>query len=181
MAKKKRITNKDSVKRTDNYEVYNFSYDNVKKHCDSLNTPEEKIVYLEYAKKEKTNNSVGLDLELYMQGPTFVQKIENEIAFIRKEMELKMKGLPQPEINEKIVWLKNRQDFVALFDALMSAGFISYKKDKYVTLCKHFSWIDDEMKPEQLKHLRNNIKNKDFYYQESDEMKLILEGISNKK
>ena len=174
---KKKAKNIESSKR---YEVFNFKFDDVKKHCDTLSTPEDKILYLEYVKKEKSNKTDGLDLELYFNGPSFIEKMENEIAYIKTEMKLKNKESKQVERIDKIVWLKNRQDFVALFDLLMNAGFISYKKDKYVTLSKHFSWVDDEMTPDQLKHLKNNIKNKAEVYQLSDEMKIVVEKLQDK-
>lgn len=179
---KKKVTKqkKANTVKSINYDVYDFRFDDVKKHCDTLSTPEEKILYLEYVKKEKSNNSDGLDLELYFQGPSFVEKIENEIDYIKTEMKLKNKGTKQFESIDKIVWLKNRQDFVALFDVLMTAGFISYKKDKDVTLSKHFSWMDEEMTSEKLKHLRNNVKNKAEVYQLSDEMKIVVEKLQNK-
>lgn len=180
---KKKVTIKKKAKTLvspKHYDVFNFKFDDVKKHCDTLSTPEEKILYLEYVKKEKNNNRDGLDLELYFNGPSFIEKIENEIDYIKTEMKLKNKDTKQGERIDKIVWLKNRQDFVALFDVLMTAGFISYKKDKDVTLSKHFSWMDEEMTPKKLKHLRNNVKNKAEVYQLSDEMKIIVEKLQNK-
>ena len=179
MAKKKTTIKKKVVKKNNQYEVYNFRFNEVKEHVDNLNTPEEKILYLEYVKKEKMNQSEGLDLEFYVPGPTFVEKVENEIAFIKKESELKTKSIKPIESTDKIVWLKNRQDFVALFDVLMNVGFVSYKKDKFVSLSKHFSWIDEEMTSEQLKHLKNNIKNKTEVYQVSAEMKIIVDKLQN--
>lgn len=179
---KKKVTKqkKANTVKSINYDVYDFRFDEVKKHCDTLSTPEEKILYLEYVKKEKNNNRDGLDLELYFNGPSFIEKIENEIDYIKTEMKLKNKDTKQGERIDKIVWLKNRQDFVALFDVLMNYGFISYKKDKDVTLSKHFSWMDEEMTPEKLKHLRNNVKNKAEVYQLSDEMKIVVEKLQNK-
>ena len=179
MVKKKTPIKKKSLIKKNQYEVYNFRFDEVMKHADNLTTPEEKILYLEYVKKDKTNNHDGMDLDFYSHGPNFEQKVENEISFIKKEMELKTKGMKTTENSGKIVWLKNRQDFVALFDVLMNNGFISYKKDKFVSLSKHFSWNDEEMKPEQLKHLKNNIKNKSEVHQLSDEMQIIVDNLQN--
>jgi hypothetical protein len=179
---KKRVTKQPKTISTKliKYDVYNFRFDDVKKFCDTLTTPEKKILYLEYVKKEKMNHSEGLALEFYYQGPSFVEKIENEIDYIKTELKLKNKKTKQVETIDKIVWLKNRQDFVALFDVLMNAGFISYKKDKYVTLSKHFGWMDEEMTAEQLKHLKNNVKNKSEVYQLSDEMKIVVEKLQNR-
>lgn len=186
MAKQKTVKKKATrqqksiTSKSIQHDVYDFRFDDVKKHCDTLTTPEEKILYLEYVKKEKNNSRDGLDLELYFNGPSFIEKIENEIDYIKTEMKLKIKDTKQVERIDKIVWLKNRQDFVALFDVLMNSGFISYKKDKDLTLSKHFSWMDEEMIPGQLKHLRNNVKNKAEVYQLSDEMKIIVEKLQDK-
>lgn len=180
MARKKTIDKKKSVKNQRLYDVYNFDFDDVKTHCESLLNPEGKILYLEYVKKEKNNSNDELDLDFYSHGPSFIKKIENEIHYIKTEMKLKNNDTKQVERIDKIVWLKNRQDFVALFDVLMNSGFIPYKKDKDVTLSKHFSWIDEEIIPGQLKHLRNNVKNKAEVYQLSDEMKIIVEKLQNK-
>lgn len=187
MAKSKTVKKKSIVKKKNNslastkeHDVFNFKFENVKKYCDGLTTPEEKILYLQYVKKEKSNNTGGFDLELYLDGPSFIEKIENEIEYIKTEMKFKKKDAKQIGSIDKIVWLKNRQDFVALFDVLMNTGFISYKKDKYVTLSKHFSWIDGEMTPDQLKHLKNNITNKAEVYQLSDEMKIVVEKLQSK-
>ncbi len=186
MAKQKTVKKKATrqqksiTSKSIQHDVYNFRFDDIKKHCDALTTPEEKILYLEYVKKEKNNSRDGLDLELYFNGPSFIEKIENEIDYIKTEMKLKIKDTKQVERIDKIVWLKNRQDFVALFDVLMNSGFISYKKDKDLTLSKHFSWMDEEMIPGQLKHLRNNVKNKAEVYQLSDEMKIIVEKLQDK-
>ncbi len=179
---KKKVTKqkKANTVKSINYDVYDFRFDDVKKHCDTLSTPEEKILYLQFVKKEKSNNTGGLDLELYLDGPSFIEKIENEIEYIKMQMKFKKKDAKQIGSIDKIVWLKNRQDFVALFDVLMNTGFISYKKDKYVTLSKHFSWIDGEMTPDQLKHLKNNITNKAEVYQLSDEMGTVVEKLQNK-
>jgi len=73
--------------------------------CDTLSTPEERILYLEYVKKEKNNNRDGLDLDLYLQKPSFVKKIENDIDYIKTEMKLKNKETKQVESIDKIVWL----------------------------------------------------------------------------
>lgn len=158
------------------YDVCGFNFDTVIEYSKTLKTLSEQVIYLEYVLKEKKNNPTEIDLDLYTNGPTFEEKIKNEIEFLKTQLEVE-----EPSgFREKIIWMKNRQDFAALFDILIANGFISYKKDKYVSLCKHFNWIDEEMTPEQLKHLRNNIKNKSEVYQLSDEMKSTLEKLQNK-
>lgn len=82
---------------------------------------------------------------------------------------------------EKIIWLKNKQDFIALFDKLMALGYIAYKKNRNEMLTKHFTWQDGEMTAEQLKHLKSNINNKPETYQLSDEMKIIIDQLKNDK
>lgn len=75
--------------------------------------------------------------------------------------------------DDKIVWMKKREDFIALFNKLFDLGFFAYKKNKYQVLAKHFAWPDDIMNPENLRHLKNNIVNKSETHQISDELKKL--------
>lgn len=83
-------------------------------------------------------------------------------------------------VPNKITWLKNKTDLTVLFDKLESLGFVSFVRKKDEILRKHFNWSEGEIKKGTLKSSRNNIKNKPELYQESDEMKEVLDGIKSK-
>lgn len=75
--------------------------------------------------------------------------------------------------NDKLVWQEKKEDFVFLFNKLFESGFFVYKKNKYQILAKHFTWNDSEIDPKKLKHLNNNINNKNETHQISDKLKKL--------
>jgi hypothetical protein len=99
-----------------------------------------------------------------------IKKIEIVNSFVNNIEDNSSTESNNPE-NDKIIWIKKKEDFIALFGKLLDQGFFTFRKDKYKLLCKHFKWIDGDMTPEQLKSLNNNIKNKSETHQISDELK----------
>lgn len=159
------------------YPVFGFNFEKVKAHVDNIKKQEEKIIYLEYVKKEKAINNDGL-LELYM-GLTFEQKIDKEIKFLRKK--LKLQNPYMAEGYDKIVWSRNKQDFAPLFDLFMQLGFITFRRNKWEMLCNHFTWNDGEMTPKQLKDALSNINHNPETHRVSDEINELMKVIKNMK
>lgn len=168
---KKTSKPKKQKRRVDECPTFNFNYEKVKEHCKSLKDVKERLLYLNCVLKEK-KNSDGIDIELHFPGPSFVDKIKNEIKYYEKEQ--KLTDPYSAEGYDKIVWNKTKQDFAALFDLLMQLGFITYRKEKLKMLSNHFTWNDGEMTSEHLRQALNNIKNKKETHQLSDEMQRII-------
>lgn len=165
-------------RRVDECPTFNFNYEKVKEHCKSLKDVKEKLRYLNYVMKEK-KNSDGIDIELHFPGPTFIEKIKNEIKYYEKE--LKLTDPYKAEGYDKIVWQKNRQDFAPLFNLLMQLGFISFRRNKWEMLCNHFTWNDGEMTPQQLKDALSNINHNPETHRVSDEISDIINALGKVK
>ena len=142
---------KDQTTSNEKWETFEFDFKKVMDFCGKIKTTNDKILYLEFVLKEKKNGS--LDLDMYFLGPTFEDKIKNEIDYLNKE--LKLKDPYMAEGYDKIVWAKNKQE----------------------VLCNHFIWSDGEMKTEQLRQALNNINNKPETHQLSDEIRLITDKL----
>lgn len=126
------------------YETFNFDFDRILNYCNSLDTNNEKLLFLEYVKKEKLNREDVLDVELFFNGPKFTDKIENEIKFIKSKMELEK---TQKYENEKgygtaeLIWWKGTEgQLIYLYEELVKKNLIDGSQDdrKYVLLSKHF-------------------------------------------
>jgi hypothetical protein len=180
-------TNKTSIneKRGDGeFELYNYDFNEVKKHCDSLESDEQKLIYLEYAKKEKLNKDDGLDLELYFNGPKFTEKVENEIKFIKSKMKIKE---AQKFENEKgdsaaeLIWWKGTEgQLIYLYEELVKKNLIDSSQDdrKYVLLSKHFKNKKGEQftNKQMSQAAQNLVANKTRKPKDAD----IIDNITNK-
>ena len=103
----------------------------------------------------------------------FIKWLDNVIRKLSVVIDISnYQDIDETNLNdEKIVWLKKKEDFVALFDKLFELGFFAYSKNKHQLLSKHFIWPKEEMDSGKLKHLKNNIKNKPETHQISEELK----------
>lgn len=168
---------KTKSKSKEEYPAFGFNFEKVKTYVDKIKKLEEKIIYLEYVKKEKAINNDGL-LELYM-GLTFEQKIDKEIKYLRKK--LKLQNPYMAEGYDKIIWARNKQDFAPLFDLLMRLGFLTFRRNKWEMLCNHFTWNDGEMTPKQLKDALSNVNHNPETHQVSDEISELMNCLKNMK
>lgn len=129
---------------SEEFELFNFDFEKIKKHTESLETNKEKLLYLEYVKKEKLNKEDVLDVELFFNGPKFTDKIENEIKFIRSKMELDKTQKYENEKGEgaaELIWWKGTEgQLIYLYEELVKKNLIDGSQDdrKYVLLSKHF-------------------------------------------
>lgn len=166
--KKKRKTDKIGT----DFPTFNFDYNKVIDFQKGLKTNKEQIIYFNYVLKEKLNNKSSLDFDLYSDGPSFEEKIKNEIKFLKTKL-----GIEEPSgFKDKIVWMKNKHDFAFFFDKLYKDGFISFRKEKLKMLAEHFKWQDEEMTSMQLKSLFSNVNRKYGTQEPSDEMASILKN-----
>ncbi|MBI5726841.1 MAG: hypothetical protein HY965_03240 [Ignavibacteriales bacterium] len=156
-------------------ELFGFEYLKIMEYSKSLETIEEQILYLETVKKERINNPPELDMDLY-NGPPLVEKLGNEIALLRSKLEL-MQPARSKYSDKKIIWNGNKHDFSYLFYLLQNAGLIIAPREIHQMLCAHFTWVDGEMEPQQLKDQKNNVTNKPELYQPSEKMIKMLEQI----
>ncbi len=168
---------KTKTTKKEQYPLFDFNFVKVKVYAEKIKKIEDKIIYLEYVKKEKEINCDGT-LELYM-GLTFEQKIDKEIKFLRKK--LKLQNPYMAEGYDKIVWARNKQDFAPLFDLLMQLGFITYRRNKWEMLCNHFTWNDGEMTSQQLKDALSNINHNPATHRVSDEISEIMDVLRKVK
>lgn len=159
-----------------NYDIMGFRLFAVMEICNNLKTVEEQTEYLNYVLREYLLNPPQLDPNGEIK-PTFKERIEIEIEY-RERM---LHGKHITVQGEKIVWAKKREDFVALMDVLMNLNFILSKREKNKMLCDHFTWSNEEMKPEQLRQTRNGIKNKPELYKLSEQMEIIINAFTNGK
>lgn len=167
----KRKTNK-IVSSKNEYDVCGFDYAKVVENSKKLKTIKEQIVYLKYVLKEKLNNKSSFDIDLYSDGPSFEEKIKNEIKFLKEKLKIE-----EPSgFKDKIVWMKNKHDFAFFFDNLYKDGFLSFRRDKLKMLSEHFKWQDEEMTPGQLKTLFSNVNRKYGTQNPSDEMATIIKN-----
>ncbi|MFA7421263.1 MAG: hypothetical protein WCZ90_16385 [Melioribacteraceae bacterium] len=167
---------KENVSSKNQYDVFGFDFAKVINYSKTLNKLKVQIVYLEYVLKEKKNNPAELDLDLYSNGPTFEEKIKNEIEYLKTQFEIE-----EPTgIHDKIVWMKNKHDFAYIFDQLIKLGFLSFRKDKLKMLAEHFIWMDGEMTAKQLKTEFANVNRKDWAQKPGEEVSNIIKHISNK-
>lgn len=165
---------KNIVSSKNEYDVCGYDYDKVIDYSKTLKSLKEQIVYLEYVLKEKKNNPTKLDLDLYSNGPTFEEKIKNEIEYLKTQLEI-----DEPSgLKDKIVWMKNKHDFAYIFDQLIKLGFLSFRKDKLKMLAEHFIWMDGEMTAKQLKTEFANINRKEWSQKPGEEVKDIVKHIN---
>lgn len=141
----KNIKNNTTAKKDNiEFELFNFDFNKVKEYCDKLETSKEKLIYLEYVKKEKLNKDDGIDLDLYFNGPKFTEKVENEIKFIKSKMKIIEAQNPASETNERsieLLWWKGTEgQLIYLYEELVKKNLIDGSQDdrKYVLLMKHF-------------------------------------------
>lgn len=175
MKKTKKTT--EQQKKVTEYPKYNFNYEKIKAHCTTLKDIKEKLRYLKYVLKEK-KNSDGIDIDLHFPGPSFIDKIKNEIKYYKDE--LKLTDPYMAEGYDKIVWARNKQDFPAIFDLLMRLGYITFRKNKWEMLCNHFTWNDGEMTPKQLKDALSNLNHNPETHQVSDDLANLMNTLKNR-
>lgn len=126
------------------FKLFNFDFEKVKKYCDSLETSKEKLIYLEYVKKEKLNKEDSFDLEVYFNGPKFTEKVENEIKYIKSKMkiaDLQKSESQKDESRIELIWWKGTEgQLIYLYEQLVKNNLIDSSQDdrKYVLLSKHF-------------------------------------------
>jgi hypothetical protein len=129
---------------SEEFELFNFDFEKIKKHTENLETNNEKLLYLEYVKKEKLNKEDALDVELFFNGPKFTDKIENEINFIKSKMELdKTQKFENGKVDgaAELIWWKGTEgQLIYLYEELVKKNLIDSSQDdrKYVLLSKHF-------------------------------------------
>ena len=165
---------KNSVSKKNEYEVFGFDHEKVIDYSKTFITQKEQIIYLEYVLKERKNNPTKLDLDLYSSGPTFEEKIKNEIDYLKTQLEI-----DEPSgLKDKIVWMKNKHDFAYIFDQLIKLGFLSFRKDKLKMLAEHFIWMDGEMTAKQLKTEFANVNRKDWAQKPGEEVKDIVKHLN---
>lgn len=166
----KTISNPPSADST-----FNFDFDKVISYCESIKTTQKRIMYLEYVLKEKKNSSNDLDIDLYSNKEPFEKRIKSEIRFYRKQLKL-LEEEPNKEQEivsieksskqiEKIVWLKNKQDLIFLFDQLIQFGFVPDRKDKDKFLFTHFTCEDQSRQSRALARGTNHKSNKSIRQQ----------------
>ncbi|MEW6195605.1 MAG: hypothetical protein AB1521_10670 [Bacteroidota bacterium] len=125
--------------------------------------------------KEKKNSNNDLDIDLYSNKEPFEKRIKSEIRFYRKQLKL-LEEKPNKEQEivsieksskqiEKIVWLKNKQDLIFLFDQLIQFGFVPDRKDKDKFLFTHFTCEDQSRKSRALARGTNHKSNKSIRQQ----------------
>lgn len=142
MKKKRKYINQKAIKGE--FELFNFDFEKVKKYCDSLKTSKEKLIYLEYVKKEKLNKEDGFDLEVYFNGPKFTKKVENEIKFIKSKIKIEDAHKIETgkgDNNVELIWWKGTEgQLIYLYEELVKKNLIDGSQDdrKYVLLSKHF-------------------------------------------
>lgn len=142
MKNKKNDINESAI--SGEFELFNFDFEKVKKHCDRLETSKEKLIYLEYVKKEKLNKEDSFDVELYFSGPKFTDKIKNEIKFVKSRIEIENEQKSESEKNEsdiELIWWKGTEgQLIYLYEQLVKINLIDSSQDdrKYVLLSKHF-------------------------------------------
>lgn len=151
------------------FDVRGFLYKDVLEECSNYKAVEEQIDYLRYVLREYQINPPRLDPNGEIK-PSFKERIEIEIEYREKLLHGKQVTVQ----GEKIVWVKKREDFVALMDVLMNLNFILSKREKNIMLSDHFTWMDEEMTSEHLRQTRNGIKNKSELYKLSLEMEKIV-------
>lgn len=167
----KTISNPPSADST-----FNFDFDKVISYCESIKTTQKRIMYLEYVLKEKKNSSNDLDIDLYSNKEPFEKRIKSEIRFYRKLRKAELEEEPNKEQEivsieknrtqiEKIVWLKNKQDLIFLFDQLIQFGFVPDRKDKDKFLFTHFTCEDQSRQSRALARGTNHKSNKSIRQQ----------------
>lgn len=161
------------------YDVKDFKYEEVIKHCDDFEDTGEQIRYLNYVLYRWMNYRPELDPNGGMF-PNFEERIKNDIAIREKFLgsdisSKKTKRTNRTKTNNKIVWLKNKQDLVFLYDKLIELEFIveEYGKDKL--LAEHFTFVDEEIVPAKIKSMRKNLKNN--YANPSKAIELIINAL----
>ncbi|KUG26667.1 hypothetical protein ASZ90_003489 [hydrocarbon metagenome] len=139
-------------------DVKEFKYEDVSQHCSTIEDMEDQIKYLNCVLYEWNNNRPTLDPNGGMV-PNFEERIKNDIEIREKLIGGEGTGRTKTTNSSKIVWLKNKQDLVFLYDKLIELEFIVevYGKDKF--LAEHFTFADEEIIPEKIKSLRKNLKN----------------------
>jgi hypothetical protein len=141
---KKKEDNNSAKSDNEEFELFKFDFEKIKKHSERLETNNEKLLYLEYVKKEKLNREDVLDVELFFNGPKFTDKIENEIKFIRSKMELDKTQKNENKKGEgaaELIWWKGTEgQLIYLYEELVKENLIDGSQDdrKYVLLSKHF-------------------------------------------
>lgn len=168
MPTKKKTTGKKAVNE---HPLFDFNIAKVTSYADNIETNRAKLSYLNYVKKEYElyRKNLKVDPELYSDGIPFSENIDIHIRYAQSNQEEELQ-----RIKGKITWLKKREDFAALFDALMGMGFIPNPREKNKYLCDHFSWGDEEMTPDQLKQVRSDYKKRPELYKLSEEMERML-------
>jgi hypothetical protein len=166
-----KITDDIPSDKKESYSEANARYNSFIKNIDSNkiknNLVKEIIEDIKYKRRSIDVLSLQADFSTFIR---WLDGIIRKINVIQEFSENDEQIDEKKEIG-KIVWQGKYEDFAALFDKLFELKFFVFKKNKFQVLAKHFSWIDGEMEPEKLKHLRNNIKNKSDTHQISDELK----------
>ncbi len=99
--------------RKTKYPLWDFDLDEIVEHCNGLDSPELAIGYLEFVKKERRNfgNPFHLDINL----PIFLTKIDNEIFYHHKRLELKIKTQSKIKKSKKLNENQNNIDIETAF------------------------------------------------------------------
>jgi len=166
-----------SPNKKDDFPIFGYDINKVLDYSRKLKGTKKQLEYLEYAKKEKLMNAKYCDQ--YSGKTSFETQVDIEIDFLKRKLsdrELQ----PQVEINQnKIVWLKNKQDLIFLFDELLRMGFIPYNKAKDKLIANHFTWYEEDMDPEKNKSIRKQLKN--FESHPSDEISIVVSKMAKPK
>ncbi len=180
---KKKEDNNNVKRDNEEFELFNFDFEKIKKHSEGLETNNEKLLYLEYVKKEKLNKEDVLDVELFFNGPKFTDKIENEINFIKSKVELdktqKFKNGKVDSAAELIWWKGTEGQLIYLYEELVKKNLIDSSQNdrKYVLLSKHFkNKKGEQYTNKQLAQTAQNlVANKNLKPKNSD----IIDNISD--
>jgi uncharacterized protein YdiU (UPF0061 family) len=145
------------------YRTYNFDFEKIMSHCNSIQPINEQIDYLRYVLKEyKNRHELDKPFESYLQ---IEKKLKNEIKYRSDELRNEVnpsfiqRKHTEQRADKKIRWNGTETQIVYLFDVLYHEDFLegSQFDERYSLISKHFE--NKEGKPFKNKQLAQTSQN----------------------
>jgi len=174
MAKKQNKKSKPAERYLSEQNLFQFDFEKIKEFSRSLEDDEKAIRYLNHVVQEYKSRGL-MKTEHGKPRPHFTEKIE----FLKEEIAKNGEYFLIKD-REKLVWMKDPKDFAYLMNNLFALGFLSHAKNKWQIVCKHFSWANAEISVKQLTNLTNDVRNKEEFYNPSDQIKDIVHCLEKK-
>jgi hypothetical protein len=129
--------------------IFEFDYERIMSYLSRFDTLNERLIYLNYVKKELSNllaESDFYDKVPVVFTPDLVKtQLENEIEFLRSQVELSLSkgsthGKPKGDSADKIQWTGSEAQLVYLFELLFQSQFIARAQweKSFRTIADHF-------------------------------------------